>query len=100
MSWTDVLNAAAPSLPPDSRLLMADERKVWAHFEGDVLRLEAEPGFVYGRLSRQPIIQKIAEAASGIAGREIRVLVSELRRTDGGVRSLDDLKQFKEVKFI
>ena len=100
VSWTDVLNAAAPSLPPDSRLLMADERKVWAHFEGDVLRLEAEPGFVYGRLSRQPIIQKIAEAASGIAGREIRVLVSELRRTDGGVRSLDDLKQFKEVKFI
>lgn len=100
VSWTDVLNAAAPSLPPDSRLLIADERKVWAHFEGDVLRLEAEPGFVYGRLSRQPIIQKIAEAASGIAGREIRVLVSELRRADGGVRSLDDLKQFKEVKFI
>ena len=55
---------------------------------------------MYGRLSRQPIIQKIAEAASGIAGREIRVLVSELRRDDGGVRSLDDLKQFKEVKFI
>lgn len=100
VSWTDVLNAAAPSLPPDSRLLMADERKVRAHFEGDALRLEAEPGFVYGRLSRQPVIQKIAEAASGIAGREIRVLVSELRRTDGGVRSLDDLKQFKEVKFI
>lgn len=100
VSWTDVLNAAAPSLPPDSRLLIADERKVRAHFEGDVLRLEAEPGFVYGRLSRQPIIQKIAEAASGIAGREIRVLVSELRRDDGGVRSLDDLKQFKEVKFI
>lgn len=100
VSWTDVLNAAAPSLPPDSRLLIADERKVRAHFEGDVLRLEAEPGFVYGRLSRQPIIQKIAEAASGIAGREIRVLVSELRRADGGVRSLDDLKQFKEVKFI
>ena len=100
VSWTDVLNAAAPSLPPDSRLLIADERKVRAYFEGDVLRLEAEPGFVYGRLSRQPIIQKIAEAASGIAGREIRVLVSELRRADGGVRSLDDLKQFKEVKFI
>lgn len=100
VNWTDVLNAAAPSLPPDSRLLIADERKVRAHFEGDVLRLEAEPGFVYGRLSRQPIIQKIAEAASGIAGREIRVLVSELRRADGGVRSLDDLKQFKEVKFI
>lgn len=100
VNWTDVLNAAAPSLPPDSRLLMADERKVRAHFEGDVLHLEAEPGFVYGRLSRQPVIQKIAEAASGIAGREIRVLVSELRRDDGGVRSLDDLKQFKEVKFI
>lgn len=100
VNWTDVLNAAAPSLPPDSRLLIADERKVRAYFEGDALHLEAEPGFVYGRLSRQPVIQKIAEAASGIAGREIRVLVSELRRTDGGVRSLDDLKQFKEVKFI
>ena len=100
VNWSDVLNAAAPSLPPDSRLLIADERKVRAHFEGDVLHLEAEPGFVYGRLNRQPVIQKIAEAASGIAGREIRVLVSELRRADGGVRSLDDLKQFKEVKFI
>lgn len=99
LSWNNVINAAAPSLPPDCRSLICANGKVRARFEGDVLHLETEPGFVYGRINRQPIIRCIADAAGNIAGREIRVLVSEQRSADSAARSLDELKQFKEVKF-
>lgn len=99
LSWSDVINAAAPSLPPDCRSLICANGKVCARFEGDVLHLETEPGFVYGRINRQQIIRCIADAAGKLAGREIRVLVSEQRSADSAARSLDELKQFKEVKF-
>lgn len=99
LNWNNVVNVAAPSLPPDSRFLITNGEKVRAHFEGDVLKLETEPGFVYGRINRQPVINKLTETASTIAGREIRVLVSERRPEDSAARSLEDLKQFREVKF-
>lgn len=100
VSWSEVLDRAVQTLPPDIRFIISDEKKVRAVSDGDVLRVEAEPGFVYARLNRQPVLQKLAEAASGTVGREIRVILSEMRQTERAIRSIEELKQFKEVKFI
>lgn len=99
-SWSEVLDRAMPTLPPDIRFIIGDNKKVRAAADGDVLRVEAEPGFVYARLNRQPVLQKLSEAASGIAGREMRVILSEMRQTERTRRDVEELKQFKEVKFI
>ena len=99
VSWSDVLDRAMPALPPDIRFVIGDEKKVRAVPDGDVLRLEAEPGFIYARLNRQPVLQTLSDATSNAAGREIRVLLSEMRQTERAARSLDDLKKFDVVKF-
>ena len=85
------------TLPTDIRFIISDEKKVRAAVEGDVLHVEAEPGFVYGRLNRQSVLQNLNEAASSIAGREIRAILSEMRQAERAARSIEELRQFKEV---
>ena len=79
---------------------LGDESKVCANVDGDVLRVEVVPGFVYGRVNKPDIIQRFSDAARSISGREMRVLLTELKPKPRQQRSLEELKQFKEVKFI
>ena len=62
------------------------------------------PGFLYARFNRQDVLAKFSEAASRLAGREIRAKLTELTEQaatqDNAKRSLEDLKAFKEVRFI
>jgi len=46
------------------------------------------------------VLAKFSEAATALAGKEIHALLSELHDEPRPQRSLDELKQFKEVKFI
>ena len=70
--------------------------------ENGVLRLGITAGFIFGRFNKPEVVAKLSAAASTVCGREIRVIVSEL--TEQGPKparhSLEDLKQFKEVRFI
>ena len=68
--------------------------------DGDVLNIYAAPGFLYERLNRQDVLGKFAQAAASLCGREVLVILSEFKKTDGVQRSLDELKSFKEVSFI
>ena len=98
--WSAVCAAVMDKMPFDVRGYLGDESKVCAAVEGDVLMVEVVPGFVYGRVNKPDIIQRFSDAARSISGREMRVLLTELKPKPRQQRSLEELKQFEEVKFI
>lgn len=98
--WRAVCDKASPKLAPDLRVTISSEDKVRGRLEGNILRLECIPGFLYGRLNKTEVLDTIGRAAGTVAGREVRVLLSELKPDEAKKRSVDELKQFKEVRFI
>ena len=99
-TWKDICVKAAGSLPMDIKLRLDDSASVRGKIENGTLRIEVVPGFLYGRFNRQDVLAKFSEAATALAGKEIHALLSELHDEPRPQRSLDELKQFKEVKFI
>ena len=99
-TWKDICAKAAGSLPMDIKLRLDDSVSVRGKIENGTLRIEVVPGFLYGRFNRQDVLAKFSEAATALAGKEIHALLSELHDEPRPQRSLDELKQFKEVKFI
>ena len=101
VSWKEIAAQTAPVLPKDISTRLDDEKSVRGRLEGPVLRLEVIPGFLYGRFNRQEVLAKFSETASRLAGYEVRAQLSELSDDPGSSkRSLDDLKAFKEVRFV
>ena len=101
VSWKEIAAEAAPMLPKDTGILLYDEKDVRGWLEGPVLHLEVLPGFKYGRFNRTEVLAKISEAASRLTGRETRAVLSELvNQPEQAKRSLEDLKAFKEVRFV
>ena len=99
-AWKDICAKAAGTLPMDIKLRLDDSASVRGKIENGTLRIEVVPGFLYGRFNRQDVLAKFSEAATALAGKEIHALLSELHDEPRPQRSLDELKQFKEVKFI
>ena len=99
-AWKDICAKAAGALPMDIKLRLDDSASVRGKIENGTLRIEVVPGFLYGRFNRQDVLAKFSEAATALAGKEIHALLSELHDEPRPQRSLDELKQFKEVKFI
>ena len=101
VSWKEIAAEAAPALPKDTGILLYDEKDVRGWLEGPVLHLEVLPGFKYGRFNRTEVLAKISEAASRLTGREMRAVLSELvNEPEQAKRNLEDLKAFKEVRFV
>ena len=100
VSWADVCAKVSSKLPRDVSLKLEDEKAVRGTIDGVQLKIEAAPGFLYTRLNRQDILSKFSAAASGLTGHEIRAVLSELQDKPREKRSLEDLKQYKEVRFI
>jgi len=99
-TWKDICAKAAGALPMDIKLRLDDSASARGKIENGTLRIEVVPGFLYGRFNRQDVLAKFSEAATALAGKEIHALLSELHDEPRPQRSLDELKQFKEVKFI
>lgn len=99
-TWAEICSRVSDRLPMDLKILLGDNTKLRGRAEGDVFHLEAMPGFIYGRFNKQEVLQLFAQAASELAGREIRVMLSELRPNERQRRDIDELRAFKEVKFI
>lgn len=101
VSWKEIAAQTAPVLPKDISTRLDDEKSVRGRLEGPVLRLEVIPGFLYGRFNRQEVLAKFSETASRLAGYGVHAQLSELSDDPGSSkRSLDDLKAFKEVRFV
>ena len=100
VGWEDICRKARASLPRDVALFLDDTTNIRAKLKENVLSIEIAPGFIYGRFNKSDVLNKFAAAASELTGREIRANLSELIDEPREKRSLDDLKAFKEVRFI
>ena len=101
VSWKEIAAEAAPLLPKDIAMRLNDEKSVRARLEGPILRVAVLPGFLYGRFNRQDVLAKLSETATRLCGREVRAALSELTaEPEKSGRSLEDLKAFKEVRFV
>jgi len=98
--WPLIRKAALELVPMDARINLEDESRVTGHVEGNLLILEAQNAFLLGRFQRPDVTQRLSEAARSVCGKELRVQVRERKEEARESRSLDDLKQFKEVHFI
>lgn len=98
--WKAVREEAAKSLPVEIRMSLGDESRIRVCAEGDVLKVEAKKGFLLDRLKRLGISDIFAAAAKTVTGRDMSVRVSEINDGPREQRSLEELKQFKEVSFI
>ena len=101
VSWQEIAAQAAPMMPMDLRSRLNDAQCVRGRLEGAILKLEVVPGFLYGRFNRPDVLGKLSEAAGALTGHEVRTVLSELSdNASASGRSLEDLKAFKEVRFV
>lgn len=98
--WKAVCDEAAKTLPMEIRMALGDDSRIRGCGDGDVLKIEAKKGFLLDRLKRLGISEIFAEAAKTVTGHEMSVRVSEINDGPREQRSLEELKQFKEVTFI
>ena len=82
------------------RVNVDDPAKLRGTLEGDTLRLEALPPFVYDSLKKPEILQLFSAEARRILGRELRVQLTELKPAQREVRDLEELRKFNLVEFI
>ena len=101
LSWREIAERAAALLPADLRVSLRDENRVKGSVEGSSLLLYVVPGFLYTRFNRPDILDRFAQAAQELSGQALRVQLKELDQSrEQTRRSLDELKSFKEVRFI
>lgn len=98
--WDAICREVKPNLRPDVKYSIDDPAKVRAKVTADAVCIEALPGFVYTSMNRQDTLQALAAAARKLSGREMRVQLTELKNEERAVRSLEELRAHKEVKFI
>lgn len=99
-TWSAICAAAAPKLPPDLRFTLEDAAKIRGTVSGNTLKISCIPGFVYGRFNRPEVLERFAAAAKAVCGRDMRATLEELNDASSAARSVEELKQFKEVRFI
>ena len=99
-SWAEICSRVSDRLPAGLKTFLTRESDIRGRIEGDLLKLEANPIFVYGRVNKPEVLQLFAQAAGELAGREIRVMLSELKPNERPQRDIDELRAYPEVKFI
>ena len=99
-TWAEICSRVSDRLPAGLKIFLSRESDIRGRIEGDLLKLEANPIFVYGRVNKPEVLQLFAQAAGELAGREIRVMLSELKPNERPQRDIDELRAYPEVKFI
>ena len=98
--WNRIRSEVMPALPLDVQMLLQDEERVTGSLDGNVILVETQNDFQAKRFQRQDVLQAFQAAGRDVLGRDVRFQVRERQTESRKVRSLDDLRQFKEVHFI
>ncbi len=98
--WPRIRRAALDRIPADMRANLEDEARVSGFVEGSQLILETENAFLAGRYQRPDVVKILTETARAVSGRELRLQVRARSEKPRETRSLDELRQYKEVHFI
>ena len=98
--WNRIRSAVMPSLPLDVQMLLQDEERVTGSLDGNTLLIETQNDFQAKRFQRQDVLQTFQSVGRDILDHDVRILARERQMESRKTRSLDDLRQFKEVHFI
>ena len=98
--WNRIRAAVMPVLPLDVQMLLQDEERVTGSLDGNAVLVETQNDFQAKRFQRQDVLQAFQAAGRDVLGHDVRVQVRERQTESRKTRSLDDLRQFKEVHFI
>ena len=98
--WRAVQKRLSPRLTMELRTLINNPDLVLGTMKGELLQIEAAPGYAYMRFNRPELLQLIGETASAVRGRATRAQLLENKPRQGSGRSLDELRGFKEVHFV
>ncbi len=97
--WNTITRQAS-KLPMEIKMSIADPLKVRGYVEGDTLHIDVIPGFIHKRFEKPEMLERFAQMARELSGKEMRVKLGELKEDERSARSLDELKKYKEVRFI
>ena len=99
--WAAIIENSEDSLPRGIIPVLTDPSQIVCEVEYDTLHLRAAPGFSYNTINKQDILMRLREAASLVTGRSLKVQLSELGDEPAEPRrSLDELRKFKETRFV
>ena len=99
--WAAIIENAEDSLPRGIISVLTDPSQIVCEVGYDTLHLRAAPGFSYNTINKQDILMRLREAASLVTGRSLKVQLSELGDEPAEPRrSLDELRKFKETRFV
>ncbi len=84
----------------DVKPSLMDSRKVHAYLEGDILHIDVIPGFLHKRFEKQEMLERFAKTGREILGRELRVKLGDLIERERAAHSIEELKEYPEVRFI
>jgi len=96
--WAEVKKKLSSSLPMPMPLTLKDDTVI-GYVDGEQFHLKVVEGFNLERFKRPNILEIVRKAVAEVCGRELRVQISPLTETRQQ-RDLEELKKFKEVRFI
>ena len=97
-----ILDAAKQRLPRDIRGSLGQAGVFQLRLQGQTLTAEASPGFWMERIRRGEVRDILAEIGQEVLGVPVTVRYAEIGPAKGGQtqRSLGELKQFSEIRFV
>ena len=99
--WSAIIENAEDSLPRGIIPILTDPSQIVCEVGYDTLYLRVSPGFSYSTINKQDVLMRLREAANLVTGRSLKIQLSELRDEPAEPRrSLDELRKFKETRFV
>ena len=97
-NWDSFVSLVGPKLSRGYAMLFRSASEASGELNGDVLTVYLSAGILYNGLNNPASIEAMRSAAKQLTGRDINVRLAELG--DAMQRNLDELRAFKEVRFI
>lgn len=95
-----VLEKAKQKLPIDVRISVDDPARVRFSLNDNEVLIEVFQSFLLERLKKPETRDVFANAAREVLGHAVNVRITELQQGQRMMRDINELRQFREVKFI
>lgn len=99
--WQAIIEKADAELPAGIIALLSDSAQARAEISYNSMSVFVAPGFAYNMINKQDTIIRLRSAAQEVTGRSLKIQILEMVDDNAAPpRSIDELKKFKETRFI
>ena len=99
--WTSIVRAAQGRIPAGLQNMLDNPLFITGTLLDDVLTISIADGFASNMLNKPDVLDILRDAASALTGRPVSVRADSAEAAmEAAVRDLDELKRFKQTKFI